>query len=107
MPTINIYHDDTTTINTVAIEKIKEFTAAALTCGDITLTPNDMSVRLVKADMQGAIASIECDIAAYNFPERSAKQDAICADIRGFMIGLWGSKDVRVRLQLCELGHSM
>jgi hypothetical protein len=54
------------------------------------------------------MAPLECDISVYHFPERVARQDEICMKVRDFLLNsISGVSDVKVRLHLSELGHSM
>lgn len=111
MPTINLYRTSETAkkINPQITDGLKKFVADILTCSDIELPPKDISIRRITVDDDtDMIAPVECDIAAYNFPERVAKQDEICAKIRLFLLeNIDWINDAKVWLQLSELWHSM
>ncbi len=106
MPTINLYRTSETaskvTKNTT--DKLREFVADILTCSDIKLPPNEISIRPMTVDTdQDMMAPLECDIVAHNFPDRIARQDLICTEVRKFLLENIEVPDAKVRLQLCEL----
>lgn len=109
MPTINVYYrktKDFRNLNMLA-SKMKNYFAKNLTCGDIKLTPKEISVRLIEAKGNGMIGNVELEIKAHAFPERIKKQDEICLNAAAYIkkeIPSIGS--VKVWLQLSELGHS-
>jgi hypothetical protein len=106
MPTINLYRTKETAENITPkiTDNLKKFVADILTCPDIKLPPNEVSVRPITVDNdRDMMAPVECDIVAYNFPARAAKQDEICLEVRKFLLENIGISDARVRLQLCEL----
>ncbi|MCF7834486.1 hypothetical protein K9M48_00325 [Candidatus Gracilibacteria bacterium] len=111
MPTINLYRTSETAskIKKDTIDELRKFVADILTCSEIKLLPNEVSIRPINVDNdKDMIAPVECDIAAYNFPARAAKQDLICTEVRKFLLeNIDGISDAKVRLQLCELGHSI
>jgi hypothetical protein len=87
--------------------QLKQLLAEQLTCANITLKPDEISIRLIPVAAAGMIASVEIEIHAHSFPERIQKQDQICQNIRQFMVSkLPRIDDVRVWLALSELGHS-
>lgn len=110
MPTINLYRTSETAskITKETTDKLREFVADILTCSDIKLPPNEVSIRSITVDTdQYMMAPLECDIVAYNFPDCEAKQDRICTYVRKFLLENIEVTDARVRLQLCKLWHSM
>jgi hypothetical protein len=108
MPTVNAFYfneehaDSFNNLN----DELKEFVAEALTCGDITLDSNEVSVRLIKVSGSGMLADIELEITAHAFDERIKKQDVICLDVRKFLKDKLAVNEIRVWLLLPQLGHS-
>jgi hypothetical protein len=109
MPTVNVYFqklEDFSTLNT-RNSQFKGYFAEALTCGDIKLSPEEVSIRYIEARGNGMIGNVELEIKAHAFPERVAKQDDICRDARDYIEKEVPSiAPVKVWLQLSELGHS-
>ncbi len=108
MPTVNIFcqsKNQPTQLNSL-VDELKSHIAKELSCGDITLGPDEVSVRLIAATGKGMIAPIELEITAHAFKERIEKQDEICLRIREFIKSKLGDEDVRVWLLLPQLGHS-
>jgi len=106
MPTINLYRTSETAskINQETINELRKFVADILTCADIKLPANEVSIRPITVDDdKDMMAPVECDIVAYSFPERIQKQDRICTEVRKFLLENIDISDARVRLQLCEL----
>jgi hypothetical protein len=108
MPTINAFYRDEET--TSKLEKItddlKQHTADQLTCGNIKLSSDEVSVRLLQNRGDGMLAPLEIEITAAAFRERVEKQDEICLNIQKFLIEKLEITDVKVWLILAELGHS-
>ena len=108
MPTVNIFcrrKDNDQLIN--LITGLKIFLAKKLTCGDIKLSPKEISIRILNIEGDNMIGKVELEIKAHAFKERVEKQDEICNDVRQYIMQkdkLLG--DIRVWLILCELGHS-
>lgn len=75
MPTVNIYYrDETQSIRVKEITPdLKEFVAKELTCGEITLKSDEVSVRLVKVEGNGMIGEVEAEVSAFAFDERIKK----------------------------------
>lgn len=110
MPTLNLYFNQEEQLPQLEAltPPLKQFVADQLTCKDITLAPNEVSVRLLRALGKGMLATIEMDIFAAAFPERIEKQDEICLNVRQFVLDhVGGLEDARVWLALSELGHSV
>jgi hypothetical protein len=107
MPTINVYYND----NDISpklddlSEELKDFAATQLTCSDIRLTPDEISVRLIKNRGNGMLAPVELEIKAAAFKERVQKQDEICLSVQK-LIKFELQIDSKVWLVLSELGHS-
>ena len=86
---------------------MKVLLADLLTCNDIRLSPNEISLRFLKTEGNETIASVELEINAAVFKDRVLKQDEICKNVRKFIMDRCPLvKDVRVWLILSELGHS-
>ena len=107
MPTINIFYKKQAKELNDLSKKLKPYLAEKLSCGDIKLTSEEVSVRLIQIDGGDIIGRIELEIKAYAFKDRVEKQDEICNDIRSHIMKEYPSLgDVRVWLILSELGHS-
>lgn len=109
MPTVNIYFANEKSIQGLQelTPKLKEYIAEKLTCGDIKLTPSEVSIRFVNVGGGAMIGRIELEITAHAFPERVKKQDEICRDVMNYIKkGGPSVGDVKVWLKLSELGHS-
>lgn len=109
MPTVNIYFLERTNTKDLQslISDLKTFLAEKLTCGDIKLTPEEISVRFIYISGGKMIGNVELEITAHAFPERVKKQDKICLDVMNYIKEKVPSVgDVKVWLKLCELGHS-
>ena len=109
MPTINIYFLEETKIEKLKslTSNLKTFVAEKLTCRDIKLTPEEISVRFIHVSGGKMIGDVELEITAHAFPERVEKQDKICLDVMNYIKEKAPSiGDVKVWLKLCELGHS-
>ena len=108
MPTVNIFYKNKT--NAYDLEalstELKRYVAEQLTCGDIKLSPDEVSVRLLNIRGNGMLTPIEAEITAAAFKERVEEQDEICLNIQKFLIDKLGVTDVKVWLILSELGHS-
>lgn len=108
MPTINIFYNDQQELLKLnkVVPHLKEYVAKQLTCGDIQLKSEEVSIRLIKNSGGGMLAPIELEVKAAAFKERVDKQDEICLDIQKFLIDSLKVEDVKVWLILAELGHS-
>lgn len=108
MPTVNIFHHSAENITKLRdlVPTLKAHIAKELSCGDITLGPDEVSVRLITTTGTGMIAPIEVEVTAHAFDERIDKQNEICLRIRDFMKAKLDGQDVRVWLLLPQLGHS-
>lgn len=107
MPTVNFYHVKPIDPKLKEITSdIKKFMAEKLTCGDMKLSPKEISIRFIKVDGE-MIGNTEVEITAASFKERVEKQDEVCLQIAKFLeekapyLG-----EVKVWLKLSELGHS-
>ena len=108
MPTINIFFDDNEIQSQLSelTSQLKEYVAQQLTCGDIELNSDEVSVRLLKNSGKGMLAPIELEISAAAFKERVDRQDEICLDVQKFLLDKLSVPDIKVWLILSELGHS-
>ena len=84
---------------------LKAYVAEQLTCGDIALTPDEVSVRFVEVQGGSMLGDVEAEIVAHAFPERVARQDEICRNIMRYLEER-GLERPKVWLMLGELGHS-
>jgi len=77
MPAVNLYFNDEKYV--VQLEKItpklKQFIADQLTCKDISLGRDEVSIRMLQAGRKGMLAKVELDIFAAPYKERIDKQD--------------------------------
>lgn len=109
MPTVNIFHasdEQAEQFQQISTE-FKSHLAKELSCGDISLTPEEVSIRLIKATDGGMIADLEVEVTVHAFDERVKKQDEIANNIRRYLIGHnIAAKDIRVWVLLPQLGHS-
>ena len=108
MPTMNIYTDRGRVEALASIlPGLGEYAAKELSCGDITLASNEVSLRVIVPDASLRIADTEIDMSAYSFPDRVARQDEICLSIKEYVERECpDAGSVYVWLQLDELGHS-
>lgn len=109
MPTVNIYYEDKDKRQNLQklASNLKNYLAEKLSCGDIKLTPNEISIRLVNVGSASMIGVVEIEITAHAFAERVKKQDDICRDLRTYVLKEFPKLgEVRAWLILCELGHS-
>lgn len=110
MPTVNIYYKnekDHAALKPI-VRNLKQYIADKLTCNDIKLSPEEISVRLLSVDGDGMMGNVDLEIAAHEFPERVDKQDEICRDAAAYVRKEAPSVgDVKVWLKLCQLGHSV
>jgi len=108
MPTVNIFYQSGVQIDQLndLLPELKTYIAQELSCGDIALTPDEVSVRFMAVTGGSMIAPIELEITAHAFGERIEKQDEICLRIRDFIKPHLDGQEVRVWLLLPQLGHS-
>ena len=108
MPTINAFYSNSNhnTQLSAITNDFKIFAAKELSCDEITLRPDEISVRIIKADGAGMLAELELEITAHAYPERVKRQDEICLNIRKYLIDKLDTADIRVWLLLPQLGHS-
>lgn len=89
------------------VDGLKDCIAQELTCGDIKLKPSEISIRLIKINGGEMIGAVEVEIVAHFFTERIKNQDEICLKIMDYIHKENPSLgEVKVWLQLSELGHS-
>jgi len=109
MPTVNIFHQAELSVDVLHknLMSLRDFLAKELTCGDIALKPEEVSVRIISVQGAGMIAPVEIEVTAHAFEDRIKRQDEICLRIREFIKQkLNVPHDVRVWLLLPQLGHS-
>ncbi|GHV22402.1 hypothetical protein FACS189428_4410 [Clostridia bacterium] len=97
------------TLNQDSINALKDFAVEQLSCKELRLKREEFTIRCIESiNTSFMMAPLECDIHVHHFPERIEKQDKICMEVRNFLLKtVSGIQDVKVRLQLSELGHSM
>ena len=109
MPTANIFYTEEQqkkNLQELAL-KLKPYLAEKLTCGQIKLKKDEISVRLINVDGTGMVGGIEVEITAFAFPERVKKQDEICLEVKDYIQKMYPTLgEVKVWLILAELGHS-
>jgi hypothetical protein len=89
------------------LEDLPLFLSQILSGDAIKLNPNEISVRVIPVTVGKMIAPIEIEIIAHAFDDRVEKQDAISSSVRMFLLEKYPAcEDIRVWLQLSELGHS-
>lgn len=109
MPTVNIYFLEQTKTEDLQsfIPNLKAYLAEKLTCGDIKLTTDEISIRFVRVSGGEMIADVEIEITAHAFPERVKEQDGICLEVMNYIKeNVPSIGGVKVWLILAELGHS-
>lgn len=108
MPTINAFYKNEELASQVEkiTPELKRYVAEQLTCGDISLKPDEVSLRLLQNRGDGMLAPLELEITAADFNERVEKQDEICLNVQRFILDSTSLSDVKVWLILSELGHS-
>jgi len=109
MPTVNIFYKDSKKGPELQslVDGLKDCMAKELTCGDIRLKSSEISVRFINVVGGAMIGAVEVEIAAHSFVERVKKQDEICLKIMDYLQKENPSLgEVKVWLQLSELGHS-
>lgn len=109
MPIVNVYYSEDKHQEMLGshLDELKRLVAKQLTCSDIQLKTDEITVRLLRTSPEGMLATVELEIFAHAFSERVEKQDDICLAIRAhIMNNVPEFEDVRVWLILSELGHS-
>jgi hypothetical protein len=108
MPTVNIFYtSDEQAGQVIELQsQLKDYFAKELSCGDISLIPEEVSIRLVKATNAGMIAELEVEVTVHAFDERVQKQDEIANNIRDYLLSKVKAQDIRVWVLLPQLGHS-
>ncbi len=110
MPTVNVFYRNSAhenALSALAGGPLQERVAEELTCPEIKLATDEVSVRLLRALGKGMLAPVEMDIIAADFPERVERQDEICRNVRQFVLGqIPELYDAKIWLSLNELGHN-
>lgn len=108
VPTVNIFYSNELPKQLEELtNSLKAYVAKELTCGDIKLNSDEVSVRFIGSHGDGMLAPVEIEITAAAFKERVERQDKICRNIQKFILDKVDSlQDVKVWLILAELGHS-
>lgn len=110
MPTCNIYangKDYQSHIEESFLE-LREFIAKELSCGDITLTAEEVSIRFMTPLSSQMIGKVEAEVIAHNFQERADQQDEFCRKLARKLEEILelDLQAVQCWLILSELGHS-
>ena len=106
MPLVNIYFAKNIERKIQDVTPtLKEFIAKELTVDEITLTSQEISIRLLQNTGSYMIANVELEITAHAFPQRIKKQDEICIRVMNYIKENTGI-DNKVWIKLSELGHS-
>lgn len=107
MPTVKVFYNKNKPDINLFTSDIKTFLVDKLSNKEITLTPEEISVRFIQTEGKGMIASLEIEITAHEFEERVKEQDEICRSLRNsLMINFPQLGDIRVWLILSQVGHS-
>lgn len=109
MPTVNIFHTSDEQVKQCRkiSTDLKAYLAKELSCGDISLTPEEVSVRLINTVNIGMIADLEVEVTVHAFDERVKKQDELANNIREYLLSHdIAVNDIRVWVLLPQLGHS-
>ncbi|HVQ44264.1 MAG TPA: hypothetical protein VMT30_04845 [Candidatus Saccharimonadia bacterium] len=109
MPILNAYYTSPEQLRIMEemTPAIKQFVAAQLTCGELSLSPGEVTVRLMQVEGSGMIGDVEIDMVAHEFQERVEDQDGICQRVKAYLEQASpGLGEVRVWLNLGQLGHS-
>jgi hypothetical protein len=109
MPTVNIFYTNAAQYSPLMslAPDLKKYLAKELSCGDIELTPEEVSIRLLETINAGMIADLEVEVTVHAFEERIKKQDEIANNIREYLLSKGiPAKDIRVWVLLPQLGHS-
>ena len=107
MPTVNVFYKQKKPDLNLFTNHIKSFLVNKLSNKDITLTPEEISVRFIQVEGDGMIAPVEIEITAHEFAERVKEQDEISSSLRDNLKKNYPQLgDIRVWLILSQLGHS-
>ncbi|GEM_PF-993726 len=108
MPTANIYFSGQDNVEALQalIPDLKTYLAQELSCSDISLTSEEISIRFITNTGPNMIGDVEVQISAHSFPERIQKQDQVCLDVMKWLQDRTEVKNIKVWLQLSKLGHS-
>lgn len=108
MPIMNIYVKDVEFVPGIQniMDGIKDYSAQKLSSGETNLSSEEITIRVINVLSHGMIGDIEVEVIAHAMPERLKNQDAICLDIRKYIMDNIEVNDVRVWILLPELGHS-
>lgn len=107
MPTVNVYLKKTIKELGKFIPELKKYIAEQLTCEDIKLSPEEISIRFIKVNGGEMIGNVELEVTAHAFAERVEREDEICLNImRRIEEKVPSIGSVKVWLKLGELGHS-
>lgn len=108
MPLVTIHTSNR--VQTKSLSKISDTFAVCvskqLSTTDRTLSPSEVSIRIIESAHCNPIADIEVVIIAYHYPARVKDQDQICLIFKEFIEQSCPSLNAFVWLQLSELGHS-
>ena len=104
--TINTCTEEQNDSLATMLDELRDFAAEKLSCSSRKLDPSEISIRIIKSDINKSIADIEIVIIVHSYPERVKNQDKICLSFKEFIENRCAPFTVFVWLQLSELGHS-
>ena len=111
MPSANLYFASQAAADRVeprTVESLRCFLAQLLTCDDIELRPEEISVRVVVvSESSQMIADVEVEIHAHEFAARVERQDDLACEVARFLEDRNIAEHVVAWLILSELGHSI
>jgi hypothetical protein len=104
MPSVNIYtkKECVSLLNSV-LPDLRKYIANVLSCGDRSLAPAEVSLRVIVPEASLQIAEIEVEMRAFSYSTRVMNQDTICRHLKTICPNIGSTY---VWLQLSELGHS-
>ena len=111
MPILNLYTTNTKYEDALKAKgrDLRVYLAKELSCGDIELTPEEISIRFIASNSADTmIGKVEAEIFVYHFEDRVKNQDIICRKVARFLeeILKLDLQEVQCWLILSELGHS-
>ncbi len=111
MPILNIYTTDSKHEDALKEQgqELRSYLAKELSCGDIELTPDEISIRFIPTDSAGTmIGKVEAEIYVYHFEDRVKNQDIICRKVARLLEDILNLdlQEAQCWLILSELGHS-
>ena len=110
MPTVELYYRNKEHELQIAnaIDPLKVFITEKLTCSDISLAPEEVSIRDIHIALsKKMITDVELDITTTPFQERINRQNKINLNVQTFTKNLIpNTNDIKIWLKLHELKHN-